>query len=349
VTSMISSPASRNERNGTCRFEVVVFNFERIDSFLQNFNKIRNFRPDRDRLLIVDCSVNHESEKRKVTEFARAHQWTIGEEIQVIKRKNWGIDQGGRVNYFSRLCKMDNKPAYVWQFQEHYLDLHSEWSIWPKEMVEAGGQLKQDTIPDNFNIDLDQCEQIYEKNPAVAVLYADRAQVGVFTHADGKETFFADGANFSVRAGDALEVFRPEILDSYRAIYDGTYEWALFLELNLCGQLTREGRHWHDLVSHARFDTVAALKALEDERRSILHQSAQPFYVGLYDKYERRFLAVLSEGHNWRKLHAVVSLWYVRLLSGKPAKALRRGLASIGLTLLIKRMNHYISGVLRHD
>ncbi|HEX5964719.1 MAG TPA: hypothetical protein VFY51_02270, partial [Pyrinomonadaceae bacterium] len=76
------------------RFDIVVFNFEHIVSLVDYFDKIRNFRPDRDRLLVLDCSINHASEKQRVEEFARQRGWNFGKEVQVIKRKNWGIDQG---------------------------------------------------------------------------------------------------------------------------------------------------------------------------------------------------------------------------------------------------------------
>jgi hypothetical protein len=208
--------------------------------------------------------------------------------------------------------------------------------------------LKEDTIPDNFFLDLDLCERIYEENPSVAVLYADRAKVGVFRHADGRETFFADGANFSVRTRAATEVFRENVVDAYKAIYDGTYEWALFMELDLCGRLTGEGRLWHDLVTHQQFDTVAALKAREDETRTTLHQSAEPFYSELHAKYQARLMVVLSERESWRKIHSFISPRFVAARSSKPMLTLKRAVASIGLGVVMKRMNQYLTGVLRH-
>ena len=51
------------------RFHVVVFNFERISSFLDNFDKVLNFRPDRDRLIVLDCSVNHATQVGMIAEF----------------------------------------------------------------------------------------------------------------------------------------------------------------------------------------------------------------------------------------------------------------------------------------
>src|SRR5262249_43206748 len=152
-----------------------------------------------DCLLIYDCSVNHEAELQKVIEFAKEHGWSLGKEVRVIRRKNWGIDQGARVDYISRLREADSKPQYIWQFQEHYLDVDSAWSIWPDDLPQLGGQVKGDVIPDGFELDLNLCEQIYKSDPSIAVLYADRQKVGIFTRENGGESLYADGANFSVR------------------------------------------------------------------------------------------------------------------------------------------------------
>lgn len=338
------------KHNGVAlRFHIVVFNFERLSSFLDNFHKIRNFRPDRDRILILDCSINHLSQKQLVKEFAQQRGWSLKKEIQVIERKNWGIDQGARVDYFSSLRESSNRPLYLWQFQEHYLDLQSDWSIWPTDTPGLGGQIKNDTIPDNLEIDLDECERIYEENSAVSVIYADRGKLGIFTHEDGSEWFYAGGGNFSVRTDAALAAYRPEILDSYRAVYDGTYEWALFMELDYGRRLTCVDREWHDLVTHTQMRDPAHLKKLEGEGQVSLHQSAEAFYNPLYCKYEKRFNAALGESDLWRRLHARLSRRYVELLASGSARKAKRVLESLGLALFMKRMRHYVAGVLRQQ
>lgn len=331
------------------RFDIVVFNFEHILSLTDNFDKIRNFRPSRDRLLVLDCSLNHAAEKRRVEEFARARGWNFGNEVQVIRRKNWGIDQGARVDYLSALHETTCRPRYIWQFQEHYLDLHSPWSIWQAGSPMPAGEIKNDTIPDNLVIDLDECERIYENNARVSVIYADRGRLGILSHEDGTDSFYAGGANFSVRATDALKAFSPDILDCYRAIYDGTYEWALFMELDIGKQLTSEGREWHDLVTCHSFSNASDLKTVEREKQLSLHQPAEPFYGPLYAKYERRFKLVLSESRARRKFHAKLSLWYVDLLASRSTAKLKRVLNSLGLALLAKRMRHYVAVVLRQE
>lgn len=331
------------------RFDIVVFNFEHVVSLIDNFDKIRNFRPDQDRLLVLDCSINHAAEKRRVEEFARERGWNFGKAVQVIRRKNWGIDQGARVDYLSAVHKSISRPRYIWQFQEHYLDLHSPWSIWQADSPMPAGEIKNDTIPDNLEIDLDECERIYENNARVSVIYADRGKLGILSHADGPESFYAGGANFSVRTTDALKVFSPDILDSYRAIYDGTYEWALFMELDIGRQLTSEGREWHDLVTGHRFSNASELKTIEREKQISLHQTAETFYGPLYARYARRFKLVLSESPARRKFHASLSLWYVELLAARSTGKLKRVLNSLGLALLAKRMRHYVAVMLRQE
>ena len=329
------------------RFHIVVFNYERISSFLDNFDKLRNFDPARDRLIVLDCSDNRQSEMQKVAEFAKQRGWTLGQEVDVITRRNWGIDQGARVDYIS-LLRNSAQPEFVWQFQEHYLDLKSPWSIWPSDLPHIGGQLKGDVIPDDFAIDLDLCERIYRDNPSVAVIYADREKVGVFTREDGGESFYADGANFSVRTTDFMQAFPPDILDSYKALYDGSYEWSLFMELDICRRLTRPDREWHDLVTQHHFADAASLRKLEAEKQLSLHQEAEPFYAGLYRKYEQRFLSILGESKSRRKLHAEVSLWYAGFLSSRSMQRLKLVFQWLGLALVATRMRRYITDVLKH-
>lgn len=329
------------------RFDIVVFNFEHIVSLVDYFDKIRNFRPDRDRLLVLDCSINHASEKQRVKEFARKRGWNFGSEVQVIKRKNWGIDQGARIDYLSALHQATNRPRYIWQFQEHYLDLHSPWSIWQANDPMPAGEIKNDTIPDNLEIDLDECERVYENNVDVSVIYADRGKLGIYSHEHGSEWFYAGGANFSVRTTDALKSFPSDILDSYRAIYDGTYQWALFMELDIGRQLTCDGREWHDLVTRNEISNAASLRRLEAERKISIHQSAEPFYTEIYGKYERRFESVIAASPARRKVNARLSLWYVDLLASGSRGKLKRILNSLGLAVLAKRMRHYVAVVLR--
>jgi hypothetical protein len=301
------------------RFHVVVLNFERIASFLDNAGKIQNFRPDRDRLIVLDCSINHAAQRQAVADFARDHGWTA----RVVQRKNWGIDQGARVDYLTALRKMKKPPKFIWQFQEHYLDLESPWSIWPSDMPKIGGKLKEDTVPDGVQVDLDRCERIYDEHREVSVLYADRAKLGIFTHDDRNEWFYADGANFSVRTSDVLEVFPPDVLSTYRSIHDGSYNWTLFMEMDICRRLTRPGRQWFDLVTGEHFADPTALRRIEAEKQFSLHQDAEAFYSGLYRTYEDRFEDLLHKSDLRRTVKTLQSSLYLGLRSSKLGQGIR--------------------------
>ena len=285
------------------RFHVVVFNFERINSFLSNFDKVVNFDPLHDRILIFDCSRNWRSQKNEVANFAQQQGWTLGKQIQFLRRRNWGIDQGARIEYLQSLHNQRESPRFVWQFQEHYLDLKSPWSIWEDDKAGIAGQLKADTIPDNVKIDLDFCETVYEQHPDVSVIYADRNMLGVFK--DSPEPwFYADGANFSVRTSHALKSLTPKLLASYKMSYDASYHWTLFVELDICRRLTRTGVYWYDLVTGSKFDSLATVRAIESETHRCLHQEAEEFYGPLYYRYEARLHAALARSSLSREMRS---------------------------------------------
>ena len=322
----------------TIRFHVVVFNFERISSFLDNFDKIHNFRPDRDRLIVLDCSVNHDQQTRMIADFADKRGWTIGKEVEIVQRRNWGIDQGARIDYFTDLRKGRDRPEFIWQFQEHYLDLESPWSIWPSEMPRIGGQLKADTLPDGVVIDLDVCEQIYDSD--VSVIYADRDKVGIFTHPDGREWFYADGANFSVRTTDVLEAFPPDVLSTYRSIYDGSYDWTLFMELDICRRLTRGD--WYDLVTNQAFADPQGLRAREIEKGVSLHQDAEPFYSDLYRAYEERFESFNEKSELRRRLQITGSSLYLGLVNSSLGRGAKAAIDKAGIGNAARQLRRYL-------
>lgn len=330
------------------RFHIVVFNFERIGSFLQNFDKIRNFRADRDRVYVFDCSDDFTTQQQALTDFAAKHGWKLGQEVHFVRRRNWGIDQGARVDYLKILSQLSNKPKYIWQFQEHYLDLNSEWSRWSSEIPDVAGQLKADTIPDNLEIDLDYCAEVYEENADVAIIYADRAKLGVFTHKDGRQWFYTDGANFCMRASHALETFKPEVLASYKMIYDGSYQWALFIELDIGHQLTKSGEKWFDLITRHSFEHPDALKRLEVSGKVRLHQNAEDFYLPLYSDYEQRYLKAINKSSLFRSVQIFASQIYLRITTHPQMTRHMRPVAHrLGLASLGQRMRSHLTGAQR--
>jgi hypothetical protein len=69
----------------------------------------------------------------------------------------------------------------------------------------------------------------------------------------------------------------------------------------------------------------------------------------LYSKYEKRFNAVLGENQSWRKLHVLLTAWYVDLLASGATQKFKRILEWMGLAIVAKRMRHYVAGVLRQE
>ena len=66
------------------RFHLVFFTFERISLFLDNFDKIRNFAPEQDKIYILDCSSNHKQEPEKVAKFLQEKGWEFNKQVHFI-------------------------------------------------------------------------------------------------------------------------------------------------------------------------------------------------------------------------------------------------------------------------
>jgi hypothetical protein len=294
------------------RFHIVVFNYERICSFLDNFGKIRNFDPKQDKIFIIDCSVNYKLQHQKIVEFSERHGWVIGEQIHCIRRKNWGMNQGAIIDYFNFLQQSLERPQYIWQFQEHYLDLVSPWSWYDQGTYnidgrDFGGQIKGDVIPNDLIIDLNTCQNIYEMHSEMSIVYADRLKIGIFPYT-GTEFFYIDGANFSIRTAYALEIFNQTLLEDLKLTYDSTYKWALFMEFMMGYQLTQKGGVFFDLVSLYHFQSPQQLKTLETLNNICLHQKAEEQYHHLYKQYEQKYLFVAKAKTVNKQLYKIVFL-----------------------------------------
>src|SRR5262245_34090324 len=102
------------------RFDIVVWNYERVESFLRNFSKIHNYDSARDRITIVSASPSAE-EIQRVREFESDHRI----EVRYLTRENRGIDQLARAQYLSGTIGSlgaNLSHAYIFQMQDHYLD-----------------------------------------------------------------------------------------------------------------------------------------------------------------------------------------------------------------------------------
>lgn len=305
------------------RFHIVVLNFERLILFLENFHRIKNFDPKKDKIYILDCSNSYQKEQQQLINFLDGRGWKLNEQAYFIRRKNWGVDQGARIDYFTFLNQLPSPPKYIWQFQEHYLDLTSPVSRFPAEMPRIGGEIKPDIAPDELIIDLDECEHIYEEYPSVSLLYAARLKMILFTHIDGREWFYANGGNSSIRTSYALQIYNENVLDSYKMIYDGTTECALFMEMDLGRKLTKAGVKWYDLISRYCFDLPESLRKLEIKNNICLQQpherNHEDYYSPMYSKYEQRFIKALATPSASRKvlIEIAFALYDIKLILRK--------------------------------
>ena len=271
------------------RFQIIVYNFERIDSFIRNFHRIQNFRPQQDRILVLDCSRDRRSQEETLEEFCALENLEYGRDVSLVPRRNRGIDQGARLDYFELLHRMKDPPRYVWQFQDHFLDLESMYSFWPSDQENPAPRLKSDTIPDSVILDLDVCTEIYEKNLSVDLIYADRGKIKLFEDGHGHEWLYTSGGNFCFRTESFLKVLTPKKISRYRSICDNGYGWALFMEMEWGRIFHEAGLRWFDLVTSIDFSSVKEMKAKREINGIPLYSSGNyEGYRAIYKEYLKR-------------------------------------------------------------
>jgi hypothetical protein len=269
------------------RFDIVVFNYERISLFTGNFHKLVGFSRGQDRILIYDCSEHFETQLSLVRQFCRERSLEYGIDLHLLRRENWGIEQGARMDYAQHLRADGCKSKYIWQIQEHYLDVDSPASRWPAHTINVdgqnfSGQIKSDCVPDDFCIDLDHCQTLLEDEQDV-VLYADRIGIGYFPYLS--EPFFCiDGGNFCCSA----ELFRRIVDESttshLKTRFDGSYEWALYAEHYLGLRTSRCSRRFHDLHAGISFSTIEELvEAQINSSKKVFHVSEE-YYAVLFSR-----------------------------------------------------------------
>ena len=274
------------------RFHIIVFNFERIRSFLDNFGKISNFRRGSDRLFVYDCSDKGAVEHLFVKKFCDQYGLSFGEDLTIVQRQNWGIDQGARIDYLLDIHSTAPQSEYIWQFQDHYLDLDSDWSRWPSGTLNVdgedfSGQIKGDCIPDNLEIDLDACERIL-RDSEVKIIYADRLNIAYFPY-ETRGFFCIDGANFCCVTEYLLRCLDKASVERCRDIYDGTYEWSLFFEFFVGKCLSNSGGKFYDLVSKTCFVSIDELIHNELNGGEKIYRFSELFYTNLYHRYLLRY------------------------------------------------------------
>jgi hypothetical protein len=310
------------------RFHVVVLNADRLELFTRNFSRIRGFDIARDRLVVLDCSRRPASQRRILQEFAQRNGWTVGERVQFVRRRNWGIDQGARIDLLAGLHdKPQECPAFLWQFQEHFLDLDSPAARWPAGTSDLqgrpiAGEIKADSIAGDAVIDLDHCQALFD-DAGVGVVHACRGGLSVMHMPGGGDWFYADGGNFGARTRTLLDSVSPRRLAAYRAAYDGTYNWALFMEMEWGRMLTATGCSWHDLAARTR---VASGMAADPAGDVPLQHLATDF-SGRYAQYALRVDGLCTRGA--LEVAALATLGQAMGVAREWARRVRRAAATV--------------------
>ena len=232
------------------RFEIVVRNFRRLPVFLETFDQIRGFRPEKDRLTVISSSAGAE-ERALLDQFAAKR----GIRTRYLPHPNIGRGEVGLASYFAGDLGSpeENLSArFIFTMQDHYLATEWQESIFdetaPAELV---GQVKGDVIPDDAVIDLDEMERLADLHD-VEVFFCDRGPILVEWR---RQRFvMVNGSNFAVSTAVVVEpsvqAATRQLHDSWRDGGDNSYHWSGYAE-HVWGRIFfQEGRVAYDLASN---------------------------------------------------------------------------------------------------
>ena len=229
------------------RFDVCVWNYGRLDLFLDNFDRIRHFDPGRDRLTVVSCSPSAEE-----SELIRGFENRHGLLVRYLLRENRGLAELARCEYFTGRVgsKTENLAyAFIFQMQEHYLDSESPVSRWGPEL---GHGHKSDTVPDGMIFDLDRMEDLALKH-GLDGFFADRANP-CYVELDAGRFVAPCGGNWTMRTGLIADEVAQRACRQLIETCDGTYPWAVYAEYMWGPIFFHEGRRFWDLKRDRLYD-----------------------------------------------------------------------------------------------
>ena len=236
------------------RFDIVVINYGRLCSFIDNFHKIINFDPAKDRLTIISGSESFD--ERKIIEKFENEK---GCKVRYIPRENVGMAEFARIQYFrGEIGSLEENLSYryIFQMQEHYLDTNSPHSIYP-EGYGAGVdlQIKGDVVPDNYIFDLNKMEALADKYNLVG-MYCDRMGPN-YLERNNNKYLAPEGGNFIIssklvktsKIQDGLFLLRK----TFENLTSFNYRWAVFAELYWGELFFPEGLPFYDLLNEKFF------------------------------------------------------------------------------------------------
>jgi len=222
------------------RFNIVVLNYKRLHSFLGNFDKIKAFDPLQDKITILTCSPSAQ-EKQEVKDFSEKYQL----QVKYLTRRNFGIDQCARIEYFAG--KIENltevlDTEYIFQFQDHYLDLKAPYSKWGKEY---DFRVKGDVVPNDIIFDLNFLSHVFRENNIVGA-FCDRNNPCWFQRA-GYTYIAPNGGNYILNTKQITNDRVQRELKRMHYNCDNTYRWATYAEYKWGELFFVEGKSYYDI------------------------------------------------------------------------------------------------------
>jgi len=230
------------------RFDIVVFNHERLDSWFRNANRIEGLVPSIDRITIVSCSPS-EKERALVRDFEAQRGWRI----RYLTRENRGFDQLARIEYFTEVVgTLEENLSYdfIFQMQDHYLDTESTFSRWGPE---RNHRVKGDVVPDGTVFSL---PSLYQKMCAenLSGAFCDRNNPCWFRV--GRRGYIApNGGNFIIRTSEVRKSQVSALCRSLRNVCDNSYSWAVYVEYMWGTAFFKEGRKFYDIRQNRVFSS----------------------------------------------------------------------------------------------
>ncbi len=219
------------------RFDVVIWNYNRLQSLFDNIQRLRNLDKTRDRITVVSGSPSS-AEAASV----RAFTESTGIESRYLVRVNRGLAELARAEYFTgNVGTLDDNLSheFIFQMQEHYLDTGSSYSRYPH------GDVKGDVVPDGAVFDLDNIERLAE-GLRLDVLFCDRLNPCWFKL--GGSCYIApNGGNFIIRSAEIRRPSAQSFIGRLMESCDNTYDWAVFAEYMWGYLFFKPGTRTYDL------------------------------------------------------------------------------------------------------
>jgi hypothetical protein len=268
------------------RFNIVVINSDRIDGFLNNFEKkIRNFDRKVDFITLLDASKKNEDsikfkrflKKRKIKNF-------------VIRRNSNGLDHAARLEFFTMLPNSINfKSSYIIQFQDNTLEDEAlVYKDGSKNFDIRNGRkvVRNDNMSKNIKIDLKKMSQLFVKKKLDGIIFQN--QNAYYAEVYGNRFIAPHGGNFVIRTSNLLKLKNQVLMNlmlneskffgptfSRNLISERGEKWVLWMEFTWGLLLFNENSKVYDL-------NRKSIISFKNKRR---YKNVSELYSNLYKRF----------------------------------------------------------------